>query len=54
MNFLYQLECNKAYDDKLRIDYICDTIGQTPMYGLTITNNIDNEYVNEDKERYKF
>ena len=29
----------------MRIDYICNTICKIPMYGITITNNINTEYI---------
>ena len=38
----------------MRIDYICNTLGKAPMYGLTITNNIANKYTLSGKEIFKF
>lgn len=34
----------------MRIDYICNTLGKVPMYGLTITNNIETEYISQEEE----
>ena len=38
----------------MRIDYICNTLGKAPMYGLTITNNIQSKYTQSGKEIFKF
>ena len=38
----------------MRLDHICNTLGRAPMYGLTITNNIQTGYVNQGKEIFKF
>ena len=38
----------------MRIDYICNTLGKAPMYGLTITNNIKSKYTLSGKEIFKF
>ena len=40
INFFCNLHANPAYKDRMRLDYICNTIGKTPVYGLTITNEI--------------
>jgi hypothetical protein len=34
----------------MRIDYICNTLGKVPMYGLTITNNINDTYITQEQE----
>ena len=38
INFLCQLDCDEKLKEIMRIDYICDSLGKTPLYGLTITN----------------
>ena len=38
----------------MRLDHVCNTLGRAPMYGLTITNNIQTGYVNQGKEIFKF
>ena len=48
------LKAEEAYKDKLRLDYICNALGGAPLYGLTITNNIQSGYVNEGKEIFKY
>ena len=40
MNFLCGLQAKESNADKMRIDHICNSLGKTPIYGLTITNNI--------------
>lgn len=54
INFLCTLQANDAHKDKMRMDYICNTLGKAPMYGLTITNNIQTKYVKAGKELFKF
>ena len=54
LNFLCTLHANEAHADKLRLDHICNSLGRTPMYALTITNNIQTGYVNQFKEMFKF
>jgi hypothetical protein len=39
--YLCKLETNEATKNFMRIDHICNSLGKVPMYGLTITNNID-------------
>lgn len=34
----------------MRIDYICKSLGGVPMYGMTITNNIQTEYITQEEE----
>ena len=38
----------------MRLDHVCNSLGRAPMYGLTITNNIQTGYVNQGKEIFKF
>jgi hypothetical protein len=38
----------------MRLDYICNSLGQAPVYGLTITNDIQTAYVSRNKEILKF
>lgn len=53
-NYLCKLECNIELQDKMRIDYICNSLGRLPVYGLTITSKIKTNYVNVDKESFKW
>ena len=48
------LHANEANKDKMRLDHVCNSLGRAPMYGLTITNNIQTGYVNQGKEIFKF
>ena len=34
----------------MRIDYICQSLGKVPMYGLTITHDIENDYLSQEQE----
>lgn len=34
----------------MRIDYICKSLGGVPMYGMTITNNIQTDYITQEEE----
>jgi len=43
--YFCKLECDESLKDMMRIDYICRTLGKTPMYGLTITNKINEDYI---------
>ena len=54
VNFLSQLETKNELKDRFRLDYICDSLAKVPMYGLTITNDIQNEYVSQYKEIFKW
>jgi len=54
INYLCTLQADEKLKNLMRVDYICNTLGKTPMYGLTITNNIEKEYVNQFKEMYKW
>ena len=54
INFMCTLKAEEAYKDKLRLNYICNALGGAPLYGLTITNNIQSGYVNEGKEIFKY
>ena len=38
----------------MRLDYLCHTIGGAPVYGLTITNNIDTNFFSAKKEIQKY
>ena len=54
VNFLTQLEVKNELKDRFRLDYLCDSLGKVPLYGLTITNDIQNEYVSQYKEVFKW
>ena len=54
VNFLSQLEYKNELKDRFRLDYICDSLSKVPVYGLTITNDIQNEYVSQYKEIFKW
>jgi hypothetical protein len=53
-NYLCRLECNKEIEDRMRIDYLCNSLGRLPVHGLTITSKIKTNYVNLDKEIFKW
>lgn len=38
----------------MRIDYLCNSLGKLPIYGLTITSNILTKYIPRDKELFKW
>jgi len=48
--YFCKLECDEKLKEHMRIDYICRTLGKVPMYGLTITNNIKEEYISQAEE----
>ena len=54
VNFLAQLEVKNELKDRFRLDYLCDSLGKVPLYGLTITNDIQTEYVSQYKEVFKW
>ena len=41
-------------EDRLRIDYICNSLGKNPVYGVTITDQVMRNYVNAGKDIYKW
>ena len=54
IHHLARLEASPAYEDKLRIDYLYNSLGKLPVYGLTITSKIMTNYVHRDKEMFKW
>ena len=54
VNFLCTLKSDEEKQDKMRLDYLCHTIGGAPVYGLTITNNIDTNFFSAKKEIQKY
>jgi len=46
--YLCKLENDESLKDILRIDYICNSLGKVPMYGLTITNDIQNDWITQE------
>ena len=48
--YLCKLEVNPALREFMRIDYICQSLGKVPMYGLTITHDIENDYLSQEEE----
>ena len=54
MNFLCTIKADEKNADKMRMDYICNALGGAPLYGLTITNNINTGYMKDFKEIFKF
>ena len=43
--YLCKLDIDENLKKFMRIDYICNSLGKVPMYGLTITNNIQKDYI---------
>jgi len=54
MHFICKQASNPELERIMRVDYICNSLGQVPVYGLTITNDIQNGYVDHAKEIAKF
>ena len=54
VNYLCTLRANDALKDRMRVDHICNALGGAPLYGLTITNDIQKGYVVEGKEIFKY
>ena len=54
INYLCTLYANPKNSNIMRLDHICNSLGTTPMYGLTITNNIKTQYVPVTKEIVKY
>jgi len=54
VNFLCTLQAEPSHRDKLRLDYICNELGGAPLYGLTITGDIQTNYIPREKEILKF
>ena len=48
--YLCSLESNEDYHKIMRTDHICNSLGKVPMYCLTITNNIQTDYITQDEE----
>ena len=48
------MQADESLKDRMRIDYICNSLGKIPLYGLTITEDIQTNYVSQDKEIFKF
>ena len=48
--YLCKLEVDEKIQEIMRIDYICNTVCNIPMYGITITNNINTEYITQSQE----
>ena len=48
--YLCKLEANESLQKFLRLDYITNSLGKVPMYGLTITNNIKEDYITQEQE----
>jgi hypothetical protein len=40
MHYICKKACDPELERIMRVDYICNSLGQVPVYGLTITNNI--------------
>ena len=45
INYLANLKADENLKDKLRIDHLANSLGGLPLYGLTITGNINEKYV---------
>lgn len=43
--YLCKLELDEEARKIMRIDYICKSLGGVPMYGMTITNNLQTDYI---------
>ena len=43
--YMCKLEANEDLRKIMRIDHICNSLGKIPMYGMTITNNLETEYI---------
>lgn len=43
--YLCKLESDHRLRNIMRIDHICNSLGKVPMYGLTITENIREDYI---------
>lgn len=54
IQFLCQQAANLELAKIMRVDYICNSLGQVPVYGLTITGDIQTSYVDREKELLKF
>ena len=54
INYLANLHADDKLKDRMRVDYICNSLGKMPLYGLTLTSNIEKGYVVQDKEIFKF
>jgi hypothetical protein len=54
IHYLCKLECDAEVKKIMRVDYLCNSLGQAPVYGLTITNDLDEQYVGKYKEIFKF
>lgn len=48
--YLCKLEMDEQARSIMRIDYICNSLGGVPMYGMTITNNIQTDYISQNDE----
>jgi len=46
--YLCKLEVNPRLREFMRIDYICQSLGKVPMYGVTITHDIENDYLTQE------
>lgn len=54
VHYLCKLGQDSELQRIMRVDYLCKSLGQVPVYGLTITNNINHDYVDRAKEIAKF
>lgn len=54
IHYLCKLEYSEDNQKRMWLDYICNSLGQAPVYGLTITNDIQTAYVSRKKEILKF
>lgn len=44
-NFICKLEADQSLADRMRIDHLCNSVGKSPIYCVTITNKIKTKYV---------
>jgi hypothetical protein len=54
VHYLCKLRNAPEVSQIMRVDYLCNSLGKAPVYGLTITNDIQTNYVRQAKEVYKF
>ena len=43
--YLCKLETDEKLHKIMRIDHLCNSLAQIPMYGVTITNDIETDYI---------